>query len=380
MAQVELEDLGKCYRLPGRRDLWALRHVSLTVADGEFLVLLGPSGAGKSTLLRLLAGLETVTEGRLRIGGRVVNDLDPQARDLAMVFQNHALCPHLTAYQNLALGLVLRKTPRTELARRVGETAERLGLGPCLDRKPAALSGGERQRVALGRALVRQPRVLLLDEPLSQLDAPRRAQIRDELADLHRRLGVTLLCATHDQADALALGTRLAVLRDGILQQVGEPLALYQRPANLFVATFVGTPRMNVLRGTLRSRANALWFEPDAGANHGPAPGAFPLADESTGRWSGWVGRPILCGVRPENVHCRPATTPESQAGSASIERIERAGADSYLHLRCQGCAAHRIVARVASDSSWQVGASAALRLDPSQTHFFDPATGRRAD
>ncbi len=240
MASVEIRDLGLRRADHADQAVWALREVSLTVADGEFLTLVGPSGAGKTTLLRLIAGLEAPTQGEIAIDGRNMSGVEPRARDVAMVFQGQALYPHLTARENLGLGLVLRKRPRAEIERRVAEAGRLLGLEACLDRRPSALSGGERQRVALGRALVRRTRVFLLDEPLSNLDAPHRLQLREAMLRLHEQLKATMIHVTHDQGEALSMGDRVAVLHDGVLQQVAEPLRLCQQPANQFVAEFIG--------------------------------------------------------------------------------------------------------------------------------------------
>jgi multiple sugar transport system ATP-binding protein len=377
MARVEIQDLGKFYQGANGAPLWVLRQVSLSVAEGEFLVLVGPSGAGKTTLLRLLAGLETPSTGTIRIDGRDMAHMGPAERDLAMVFQNHALYPHLTAGENLALGLILRKIPRAEIERTVRETAALLGLESCLDRRPSALSGGERQRVALGRALARKPRVLLLDEPFSNLDAPRRAELRQELARLHQRLGMTLLCATHDQADALALGDHLAVLKEGLLQQVGENQALYQAPANLFVATFLGAPRMNLVRGTLAAQADTLWFKSESRTTS-PGEGlAFPLPPDQAGKLKGNVGPMLLCGLRPEHLQCLNSSDDGKPDGQALLERIELAGADHYLYLRLAAASAQTLVARVSSETLFRVRETLHVRIQPRHARFFDPVTGQ---
>src|SRR5581483_8872703 len=250
MAQVTIEKLTKVFKQPGGKTICAVNQASLEIMDGEFLVLVGPSGCGKTTLLRLVAGLEEINEGTISFDGAGINHLAPKDRDLAMVFQTYALYPHMTAYENMAFGLTLRKVAGAEINQRVRETAGLLGLADCLDRKPKELSGGQRQRVALGRAIVRNPKVFLFDEPLSNLDAPLRAQMRLELSKLHKRLAATMLYVTHDQTEAMAMGDRIAVMKEGVIQQVAEPMVIYHQPANLFVAGFMGTPPMNFFRGT----------------------------------------------------------------------------------------------------------------------------------
>ena len=256
MAEVVLKDVTKVFD----REVVAVDHLNLKVEHGEFVVLVGPSGCGKSTTLRMIAGLEEVTEGEIYIDGRLVNDLPPKDRDVAMVFQNYALYPHMTVYQNMAFGLKMRKYPKSEIEQRVKEAAEILGITHLLDRKPKALSGGERQRVAVGRAIVRRPKVFLFDEPLSNLDAKLRVQMRTEISKLHSQLGATMIYVTHDQMEAMTMGDRIVVLKDGVVQQVDTPLNLYNRPANRFVAGFIGSPSMNFLEGTL-VREEGLYFD-----------------------------------------------------------------------------------------------------------------------
>ncbi len=361
MARVELQNLSKAFPGPRGEPVWAVRRAGLAVADGEFLVLVGPSGAGKSTLLRLIAGLEDVTEGNILIDGQSMNGVDPKDRDIAMVFQNHALYPHFTARENMAFGLKLRKFPQPEIERRVREAAVMLGLEPCLDRKPAALSGGERQRVALGRALVRQPKVFLFDEPLSNLDARMREQLRAELLRLHQRLGATMICVTHDQADAMTLGDRIAVLRDGVIQQVAAPLDLYRQPANLFVAGFIGSPPMNFFRGQLARRDGAVWFEASGGGL------SWPLPEGQAQRRANRVGQGVILGLRPEHIACGGNST-----GTAIVEVAETTGAQTDLYLKSGGLS---FVARVPASESWKAGDAVPFRFDLAQAHFFDPAT-----
>jgi multiple sugar transport system ATP-binding protein len=292
MAQIVLDDVTKVY---GGGNTRAVDSLSLDIPDGDFMVFVGPSGCGKSTALRMIAGLEDITSGTISIGERVVNDLPPKDRDIAMVFQNYALYPHMTVEENLAFGLQLRKTPKQEQQRRVGDVAKMLGLEPYLKRKPAALSGGQRQRVAMGRAIVREPQAYLMDEPLSNLDAKLRVSMRANLAQLHDRLGTTTIYVTHDQIEAMTLGTRVAVLKDGQLQQVDTPQSLFDRPANLFVATFIGSPSMNLVEARLvRDDGTAIVF-----ADHKlPIP---PKVFEQRRGLDGYIGRNVIVGVRPSD-------------------------------------------------------------------------------
>jgi multiple sugar transport system ATP-binding protein len=378
MADLEIEDLGKCFSVPGGPEKWALRHTHLRVAQGEFLVLLGPSGAGKTTLLRLVAGLETVTEGSIRLGTERINELPPQHRDVALVFQSHALYPHLNVQENLALGLRLRGVPEPERERRVREIAGWLGLAEYLGRKPTSLSGGEQQRVALGRALVRQPRLLLLDEPFANLDPGWRGVVRAGLLDLHRRLGLTVVCATHDQADGLALGTHLAVLRDGAVKQVGKPEELYARPSSVFVAGFLGVPPMNRIAGHLRHEGAALCFESARAKDEPEGDGGFRmlgLGDQALARWA---GRAVVCGVRPEAVSCSRSGEEPAACGWGTVERVELGGADRYLHIRVAGSGRLLLIARVDLRQPWRLAERVGLRVDPAAAHFFDVESGAR--
>ena len=260
MGQVVFDNVWKVY--PG--DVTAVKEADFTIEEGEFMVIVGPSGCGKSTTLRMVAGLEDITRGWISIDGRVVNDVAPKDRDIAMVFQNYALYPHMTVYDNMAFGLRMRKYPKGEIDERVREAAEILGLTEYLDRKPKALSGGQRQRVAVGRAIVRKPKVFLFDEPLSNLDAKLRVQMRSEISRLHQRLGATMLYVTHDQVEAMTMGTRITIMKDGVIQQIDDPLTLYQKPKNLFVAGFIGSPSMNVFEGTLHREGSTRSLETDS--------------------------------------------------------------------------------------------------------------------
>lgn len=362
MARVVLDQVGKTYA----NGVVGVDAASFEAADGELLVLVGPSGCGKSTLLRMIAGLEAITSGTLRIGERVVNDVAPRDRDIAMVFQSYALYPHMTVAENLGFALKLRGQPREEVDRRVGEASTMLGLDALLDRRPAALSGGQRQRVALGRALVRQPQVFLLDEPLSNLDAKLRASTRVEIARLHRRLGATMVYVTHDQVEAMTLGQRIVVMDAGRVQQVDTPMALYERPANLFVATFLGSPAMNVLTGTLR-------LDDGAALDFGDGL-ALPLGDAPVPR--DWNGRVVSIGIRPE--HLLPAPAADAAASAAfvpEVEVVEPVGSEVYANLRI---GPHPLVARFGPDIRPEPGQSMPLTLSSRHLHWFDPESGQR--
>ncbi len=291
MAKVQLEGVRKVYD----NGQVAVQGASFEVADGELMVLVGPSGCGKSTLLRMIAGLEDISAGTLKIGERVVNDVAPKDRDIAMVFQSYALYPHMTVAENLAFGLKLRGHPKQVIAERVNNAAELLGLTPMLDKLPKAMSGGQRQRVALGRAMVRESSVFLLDEPLSNLDAKLRHSVRTEIAQLHRKLGTTMIYVTHDQVEAMTLGQRIVVLKDGVIQQIDSPMALYDRPANLFVAGFLGSPAMNVLQGRLDAHDGLHLVMADGWR--------VPLGAARVD--AGWFGQDVIVGVRPE--HLQPS-------------------------------------------------------------------------
>ena len=360
MAQVRLEHVRKVYP----DGYVAVHDASFEAGDGELLVLVGPSGCGKSTLLRMIAGLETVDGGTIAIGDRVVNDVAPRDRDIAMVFQNYALYPHMTVAANLAFGLKLRGMDRAAIDARVAGAARTLGLEDMLGRKPAALSGGQRQRVALGRALVRQPQVFLLDEPLSNLDARLRAAMRVEIARLHRSLGTTMVYVTHDQVEAMTLGQRIVVLDGGRIQQVDAPMALYERPANLFVATFLGSPAMNILRGRLAC-GPACALALDDGTRL-PLSGLRAPAD--------WDGRELLVGVRPE--HLLPAEGGDA-AFEATVELVEPVGSEVLVNLRAAG---HDLVARLPPTLLPGRGDRLPLALAQGRMHLFDPASGVRLE
>ncbi len=293
MASLSLRNIKKVYS----GNVTAVQDFSLEIADKEFIIFVGPSGCGKSTTLRMVAGLEEISGGELYIGDKLVNDVEPKDRDIAMVFQNYALYPHMTVYDNMAFGLKLRKTPKSEIERRVQEAAKILGIEPLLERRPKALSGGQRQRVAMGRAIVREPKVFLMDEPLSNLDAKLRVQMRIEISKLHQRLQTTIIYVTHDQVEAMTLGTRIVVMKDGIIMQVDTPSNLYDRPQNLFVAGFIGSPQMNFLEAKATEKGNdvELLFGSNSVMLHGEQ--AKAVID------GGYIGKDIIFGIRPEDIH-----------------------------------------------------------------------------
>ena len=373
MVSVVLEHLTKVFQEPKGRRVVALDDVSLTIREQELLVLVGPSGCGKTTTLRLLAGLEQPTSGVISFDGRVVNEVSPKERDVAMVFQNPALYPHLDAYDNLAFGLSLRRCPKKEIETRVRETADMLGLADCLDRRPMELSGGQRQRVALGRALVRRPKVLLLDEPLSHLDAPMRLQMRAELARLHARLRMVMVYVTHDQAEALALGQRLALMQAGTIQQVGTPMEVYRQPANLFVAGFIGSPAMNFFHGTLAPRGTGLCFQTEP-LSDGPADLTLPLEDGLCARLKDYAGKRIILGLRPEHIQPNRAGAAAAWSAEARVEGFEPMGAESYVRL---ATGSQSFGARLPASESAGVGEKLPVVFALSQAHFFDPGTQR---
>ncbi|HEY9175348.1 MAG TPA: ABC transporter ATP-binding protein [Verrucomicrobiae bacterium] len=378
MASVVLENLTKTFLGARGEAVRAVSGVNLSVPDGELLAVVGPTGCGKTTLLRLIAGLESPTAGKVLLNDNDVTQAPPKHRDVAMVFQHHALFPHLTARENITFGLRLRKHAREEIEQALREVAGMLDLEDCLDRRPAELSGGQRQRVALARAVVRHPKAFLLDEALSHLDAPLRAQLRAEIARLHRRLGATLIYVTHDQAEAMVLGTRLAVMRGGVLEQVGEPLAVYQRPANLFVAGFIGSPPMNLFRGVIAQCAGTLSFREQA-VQCEPGKAAFEvsLGDNVPGELAQRVGQPVLLGVRPEHFSPGRATDLAEQGIPATVETVEQTGADVFVHL---ATAAHTFVARLAAETRVLTGQQLRLTFPARRAHFFDPATGARLE
>ena len=405
MAEIALEHITKRYG----DGYEAVKDLNLDVADGEFMILVGPSGCGKSTALRMVAGLEDITGGELKIGGQVMNDRTPKERDIAMVFQNYALYPHMTVADNIGFALKLRKLPKDQLRAKVNEAAEILGLTDWLDRKPGQLSGGQRQRVAMGRALVREPKVFLLDEPLSNLDAKLRVQMRAEIAKLQRALGTTTIYVTHDQTEAMTLGSRVAVLRHGVLQQVASPQELYRRPANLFVAGFIGSPAMNLIEATLQRGAAGPAGPGPGGSGPGSPEVIFgphrlrvpagvlrehPALEK-------YLGRTVVVGIRPENLEDAalvPDAAPESVL-DVSVELREELGAEVNAHctvgvppLQVAAVAIGdsepdpaeieevpqipAIIARLDPRTQVREGERARLHVDLDSLHFFDPDTG----
>jgi len=358
MAQVVIRNLNKKFD-----GVHAVNDVNLQIRDKEFLVLVGPSGCGKTTTLRMVAGLESITAGEISIGDKVVNELAPMDRDIAMVFQNYALYPHMSVYDNMAFGLKMRKFAKPDIAKRVQEAAEILGIQGLLARKPRQLSGGQRQRVALGRAIVRHPQVFLFDEPLSNLDAKLRVQMRVELKKLHLRLGTTAIYVTHDQVEAMTLGDRVVVMKDGWVQQVGEPLELYNNPANRFVAGFLGSPAMNFLNVTVAESNGELWV-----ANPGfrlKVPG--PCA----GKLRGYVGGELWLGIRPEDLRLASGAD-ENMSFDVVVEVVERLGSETLLDVKAGPCA---MVAAVEANVPTKIRDSLRLSPNPERLHFFDIKT-----
>ncbi len=347
----------------------AVSDFNLEVEDKEFIILVGPSGCGKSTTLRMIAGLEEITEGELYIGDRLVNDVMPKDRDIAMVFQSYALYPHMTVFDNMAFGLKLRKTPKDEIKRRVEEAARILDISHLLDRKPKALSGGQRQRVALGRAIVREPQVFLLDEPLSNLDAKLRTQMRTELSKLHHRLGTTFIYVTHDQTEAMTMGTRIVVMKDGVIQQVDTPQNLYSKPCNVFVAGFIGSPQMNFIDSKLVAVGSGYGLEFGYDDKHYTIPIPDSKVNDAV---KASVGKEVLLGVRPEDLHDEPdfiAKADKSACVNIDVEVTELMGAETYLYMAMGEL---QVIARVDPRSTAKAGDTIELAFDTSRIHVFD--------
>jgi multiple sugar transport system ATP-binding protein len=365
MAQVTLKDLAKKFD-----EVVAVRDVNLQIKDKEFIVLVGPSGCGKSTTLRMIAGLEEISAGEIYIGERLVNDLPPKDRDIAMVFQNYALYPHMTVYDNMAFGLKMRKFPKAEIDTRVREAAQMLGIQELLKRKPRQLSGGQRQRVAVGRAIVRHPQVFLFDEPLSNLDAKLRVQMRVELKRLHDRLETTAIYVTHDQVEAMTLGDRVVVMKDGLVQQVGDPLTVYAKPRNRFVAGFIGSPAMNFIDCTVTGSDGSLAVD---------APGGFLIAVPPALRSAleRYRGQPITLGIRPEDIRESAAGDPKDSQVEAVVEVVEPLGNEILIDVKI---GPNPIVARVPPTSRLRTHERVRLSLDPERLHFFDSKTEQAVD
>lgn len=364
MAELKIKNIYKRYP----NGFVAVTDFCLDIADKEFIIFVGPSGCGKSTTLRMIAGLEEISEGELWIGDKMMNDVPPKDRDIAMVFQNYALYPHMTVYDNMAFGLKLRKTPKDEIDKRVNEAARILDIAHLLDRKPKALSGGQRQRVAMGRAIVRNPKVFLMDEPLSNLDAKLRVQMRTEISKLHQRLQTTFIYVTHDQTEAMTLGTRIVVLKDGVIQQVDTPTNLYEKPVNLFVAGFIGSPAMNFITAKVakKDKEVALKF-----GDH-----EIKLSEVKSKKLldGGYDGKEVILGIRPEDIHDEQIFLESSQDTviSAKVEVTELLGAEIFLYLTING---QQITARVNPRSQAKVGDTINVAFDANRIHVFDKET-----
>jgi len=358
MAKVELKKVSKVYS----GGVEAVKSADLVIEDKEFVVLVGPSGCGKSTTLRMIAGLEEITDGEIYIGDRIVNDVPPKNRDIAMVFQNYALYPHMTVYKNMAFGLMLRKYPKKEIQQRVHEAAQILAIEELLDRKPKALSGGQRQRVAVGRAIVRHPKVFLFDEPLSNLDAKLRVQMRAEISKLHTRLQTTMIYVTHDQIEAMTMGDRIVVMLDGAIQQIAPPLELYNRPVNLFVAGFIGSPPMNFLDGSLYAENSDLHFREKNGA-------LDVLVEQSHREMlEPYVGKDIVYGIRPEDF----LSNPEQKAKNGRSLTAKPVGSEVYLYLDVGG---RSVTARIEAAYEPEVNQAHVLDIALNKAHYFDKST-----
>ena len=358
MAEVTLKNVYKVYE----GDVTAVDDFNLSIEHGEFLVLVGPSGCGKSTTLRMIAGLEEITKGTIEIGDRVVNDVPPKDRDIAMVFQNYALYPHMTVYDNMAFGLKLRKYPKAEIANLVNEAAEILGITELLERRPKALSGGQRQRVAVGRAIVRKPKVFLFDEPLSNLDAKMRVQMRVEINRLHSQLDTTMIYVTHDQTEAMTMGDRIVVMKDGLIQQVADPITLYDSPANRFVASFIGTPPMNFFEGELLRDKDGLLFKEET----------FQIAipEDWKNKLAPYEGKEITFGIRPEDLGSPAAEAIEGAPRiKAKVDVVEPMGSESYVHINTGHTT---FIARVDAHRKFQTGEEANLACFIKRAHCFD--------
>jgi multiple sugar transport system ATP-binding protein len=370
MSRVSLQHVSKIYPAEKGRDITAVQDFNLEVNDREFVVFVGPSGCGKSTTLRMIAGLEEISKGDIFIADKRVNDIPPKDRDIAMVFQNYALYPHMSVFDNMAFGLKLRKFPKAEIKKRVTDAAAILGIERYLDRKPKALSGGERQRVAVGRAIVRQPKVFLFDEPLSNLDAKMRVQMRTEIIKLHQRLQATMIYVTHDQVEAMTMGDRIVVMKDGLIQQTDAPLALYRQPVNLFVAGFLGSPPMNFIHGKLNDSAGDLTFRE---IHDGVLEFKLPSRPEARP----YAGREIIAGIRPEHIQLiTGAQRPTGLRFQSLVDIVEHMGAEANVYLQT---GAHTIISRteipIGPDD---IGHRIQFEIDPAHIHLFDPETTRR--
>ena len=364
MANLSLSHVNKVYD----NGFEAVKDFNLEIEDKEFIIFVGPSGCGKSTTLRMIAGLEDISSGELKIDGKVMNDVEPKDRDIAMVFQNYALYPHMTVFDNMAFGLKLRKLPKEEIKEKVVHAAKILDLEHLLDRKPSALSGGQRQRVAMGRAIVRNPKVFLMDEPLSNLDAKLRVQMRQEISKLHRQLGTTIIYVTHDQTEAMTLGTRIVVMKDGVVQQIDTPYNLYNKPKNMFVAGFIGSPQMNFVDAVCKVKGDKVYLQAGPSAIELPPAKAKKLIE------GGYDGKTVVLGIRPEDVHdeqmfieASPNTVIE-----ATIRVYEMLGAEVYLYFDYEGTS---MTARVNPRTTARTGDTVKFALDAEKIHVFDKET-----
>ncbi|MBR5586467.1 MAG: sn-glycerol-3-phosphate ABC transporter ATP-binding protein UgpC [Clostridia bacterium] len=364
MASLELKGIHKIY--PGGVE--AVKDFNMEIADKDFIILLGPSGCGKTTTLRMIAGLEEISMGELYIGDKLVNDEAAKDRDIAMVFQNYALYPHMTVYDNMAFGLKLRKIPKEEIQRRVEEAAEILDIKHLLDRKPKALSGGQRQRVALGRAIVREPKVFLMDEPLSNLDAKLRAQMRTEINKLHKRLDTTFIYVTHDQTEAMTMGTRIVCMKDGVVQQIAAPQDLYENPVNMFVAGFIGSPQMNFVNAMLDKKEDGYYI------SFGNATMKLPEDKASILREKGIESKEVVFGIRPENVKDEPAVIAACPGSTvtADVTVTEAMGAETFLYLKIEG---NDFIARVNPRTTAKHGDTITVAFELEKMHLFDKET-----
>ena len=362
MASLSLKDVCKVYP----NGYKAVQNFNMEIADKEFIIFVGPSGCGKSTTLRMIAGLEDISSGEFRIDGKLMNDVEPKDRDIAMVFQNYALYPHMTVYDNMAFGLKLRKVPKDEIDKAVKEAARILDLTHLLDRKPKALSGGQRQRVAMGRAIVRNPKVFLMDEPLSNLDAKLRVQMRTEIAKLHQRLGTTIIYVTHDQTEAMTLGSRIVVMKDGIVQQIDSPQNLYDKPCNLFVAGFMGSPQMNFVDATARVAGGKAYLDVEGQSIELPADKAKALID------GGYNGKQVVFGIRPENIIEVKGDQKVPYAFESKVNVYELLGAEVFLYF---DLGSSNITARVEPTTKVRPGDTVKYTFDTNKIHVFDKET-----
>ena len=365
MASLSLQHINKTYP----NGFEAVKDFNLEIADKEFIIFVGPSGCGKSTTLRMIAGLEEISSGTLKIGDRVVNDVEPKDRDIAMVFQSYALYPHMTVYDNMAFSLKLRKVPKAEIDKMVREAAKILDLEKLLDRKPKALSGGQRQRVAMGRAIVRSPKVFLMDEPLSNLDAKLRVQMRTEISKLHQRLGATIIYVTHDQTEAMTLGTRIVVMKDGVVQQVDTPQNLYNAPGNLFVAGFIGSPQMNMVDAVVEKKGDDVYLTIGKTASI-----KLPKVKAEKLVSGGYVGKTVVMGIRPEDLKDEEVLVNMADEAilEAKIEVYELLGAEVFLYFDVEGA---NFTARVNPRTTPRTGDTVKFALDVSKIHVFDKET-----